>query len=110
MYAVNREFFQKDGSAGFNLPADADYGGETGAFYPAPACFPPASAFRREYTVFFGGNYHESWSENYILSISYENQKGVQAAFMDGCWQAVGGDRELVILLNSRKCPKARPY
>lgn len=93
-------------SAGINPPAEADYGGETGAFYPAPACFPPAGAFRREYTVYFGGSYRENWSDDYVLSISYEYRRGVQAAFENGEWKAVGGDRELNELLNSDHCPR----
>ena len=106
MHAVNKDFFDKDETLALNKAKETDYGGKSGAFYPAPACFPPASAFRREYTVYFGGSYRENWSEGYSLSISYENRRAVQATFADGRWQAVGGDRELVVLLNSNKCPK----
>ena len=105
MDAVNDYTPNKYTSVGVNAPAEADYGGVTGAFYPSPACFPPAGAFRREYTVFFGGSYRENWSEDYVLTISYQDRRGVQAAFENGRWKAVGGDRELNELLNSDGCP-----
>ncbi len=106
MDAVNKDFESEYTSAGINAPAEADYGGGTGAFYPAPACFPPAGAFRREYTVYFGGSYRENWSEDYVLTISYDYRRSVQAAFENGEWKAVGGDRELNELLNSTDCPR----
>ena len=106
MDAVSKEFKNEYTSAGINASAESDYGGETGAFYPAPACFPPAGAFRREYTVYFGGSYRENWSEDYVLTISYADRRGVQAAFENGEWKAVGGDRELNELLNSPDCPR----
>ena len=57
------------------------------------------------YTVYFGGSYRECWSENYVLSIAYEGQRSVSAAFSAGQWRAVGGDGELVRLLSSADCP-----
>lgn len=57
------------------------------------------------YDIYFGGSYQESWSEDYTLSIVYENRSAVQAAFIDGRWQAVGGDEMIRHWLTSEDCP-----
>ena len=58
------------------------------------------------YNVYFGGRYHEDWSEDYTLSIHYENRRQVQARYQDGQWIPVGGDQQICALLQSPFCPK----
>lgn len=60
----------------------------------------------QSYPVFFGGGYRECWSEDYRLSIVYENRRCVEAEPAEDRWRAAGGDRELVELLNSPDCPR----
>ena len=60
----------------------------------------------QSYPVFFGGGYRECWSEDYRLSIVYENRRCVEAEPAEDRWRATGGDRELVELLNSPDCPR----
>ena len=48
------------------------------------------------YNVYFGGRYQEEWSEDYTLSIRYENRRTVQARRVDGTWVPVGGDQQIV--------------
>lgn len=59
----------------------------------------------REYKIHFGGSYKERWSEDYTLSIEYSARRSVSARFDGGCWRAVGGDAELVALLQGEACP-----
>lgn len=59
----------------------------------------------RIYKIYFGGSYRECWSEDYTLSIAYENRRCVEAKLAQGVWHAVGGDRELSALLESEQCP-----
>ena len=40
----------------------------------------------------FGGSYRERWSEDYSLSIDYENRRLVEARWENGTWQARAGD------------------
>ena len=56
-------------------------------------------------TVFFGGRYYENWSEDYTLSIRYENRRQVMARRMEGRWVPVAGDAEICELLQSPLCP-----
>ena len=56
--------------------------------------------------VWFGGVYQERWSEDYKLTIEYQDRKWVEAGLSNGRWQALSGDGELVALLNSRDCPE----
>ena len=42
-------------------------------------------------TVFFGGRYYENWSEDYTLSVRYENRRQVTARHQDGRWIPVAG-------------------
>ena len=58
------------------------------------------------YNVYFGGRYHEDWSEDYTLSIHYENRRQVQARYQDGQWIPVGGDQQICALLQSPFCPQ----
>ena len=58
------------------------------------------------YNVYFGGRYHEDWSEDYTLSIHYENRRQVQARRQDGRWMPVGGDQQICALLVSPFCPE----
>jgi hypothetical protein len=55
--------------------------------------------------LYFGGTYREHWSEDYTLAVHYEGRKSVDAVCKDGVWRAVGGDVDLVRLLNSPECP-----
>ena len=57
------------------------------------------------YTVYFGGRYHEDWSEDYTLSIHYENRRQVQARRENGKWVPAGGDVQICALLQSPFCP-----
>ena len=57
-------------------------------------------------TVFFGGRYYENWSEDYTLSVRYENRRQVTARHQDGRWIPVAGDAEICELLQSPLCPK----
>lgn len=59
----------------------------------------------RIYKIYFGGSYRECWSEDYTLSIAYENRRFVEAKLVHGVWHAVGGDSELAALLESEQCP-----
>ncbi len=56
-------------------------------------------------TVYFGGRYYENWSEDYTLSIRYENRRQVLARFTGGSWIPVSGDPEICELLLSPLCP-----
>ena len=58
------------------------------------------------YNVYFGGRYQEEWSEDYTLSIRYENRRTVQARRVDGTWVPVGGDQQICALLESPFCPQ----
>ena len=60
----------------------------------------------KTYTVYFGGRYHEDWTEDYALSIHYENRREVQAAKENGKWVPVGGDQQICSLLRSPFCPQ----
>ena len=60
----------------------------------------------RKYTLYFGGSYTENWSDDYTLSVVYKDRRAVEAQFDGDSWQAVGGDSELVALLNSEDCPR----
>lgn len=60
----------------------------------------------RKVKVWFGGCYREQWSENYILSIIYENRRCVEAAPGEGGWLPAGGDEELCRQLLSPDCPE----
>lgn len=59
----------------------------------------------RKVNVWFGGCYREQWSENYILSIIYENRRCVEAVPGEGGWLPAGGDEELCKQLLSPDCP-----
>ena len=59
----------------------------------------------KTYNVFFGGRYFENWSEDYTLSITYENRRQVIAHWKDGRWIPIGGDAEICELLCSPLCP-----
>ena len=66
----------------------------------------PAAGIREQsYEIPFGGSYRECWTEDYSLSIAYENRRTVQAAWRNGTWQPVGGDAALCALLASSDCP-----
>ena len=56
-------------------------------------------------TVYFGGRYYENWSEDYTLSVRYENRRQVLARFSGGRWVPVSGDLEICELLVSPLCP-----
>ena len=56
-------------------------------------------------TVYFGGRYYENWSEDYTLSVRYENRRQVLARFSGGRWAPVSGDLEICELLVSPLCP-----
>ena len=60
----------------------------------------------RKVKVWFGGCYREQWSENYILSIIYENRRCVEAVPGEGGWLPAGGDEELCRQLLSPDCPE----
>ncbi len=62
-------------------------------------------AYTGEYTVWFGGSYQENWTEDYTLSIDYHDRRGVTAAWSEGRWIPVGGDRVLSELLREPHCP-----
>ena len=55
--------------------------------------------------VYFGGRYYENWSEDYTLSIRYENRRQVLARCQEGRWIPVAGDEEIRELLLSPLCP-----
>ena len=55
--------------------------------------------------VFFGGRYYENWSEDYTLSIKYENRRQVLARRQEGRWVPVAGDEGIRELLLSKFCP-----
>ena len=59
----------------------------------------------KTYNVFFGGRYYENWSEDYTLSITYENRRQVLAHLQDDRWIPVGGDPKICELLRSEFCP-----
>ena len=59
----------------------------------------------KTYNVFFGGRYYENWSEDYTLSITYENRRQVIAHLQDDTWIPIGGDEEICNLLRSPLCP-----
>ena len=59
----------------------------------------------KKYKVYFGGSYKENWSDDYTLSITYQDRKSVDALFDGESWQAVGGDEDYVALLSSPDCP-----
>lgn len=61
----------------------------------------------KRYRIFFGGSYTEHWSEDYKLTVSYQDRKTVEAAFDGETWLPVGGDAELVAELRSKDCQKA---
>ena len=58
------------------------------------------------YAVYFGGRYHEDWTEDYILSIHYENRRQVQAGWNGSKWVPVSGDKQICALLLSSFCPE----
>ena len=58
------------------------------------------------YTVYFGGKYQEEWSEDYTLSIRYQNRREVQARREGGKWVPAGGDKQICALLQSPFCPQ----
>ena len=60
----------------------------------------------RNCAVYFGGRYFENWSEDYALSIRYENRRQVMARCQNGYWIPVSGDKEICELLQSPLCPK----
>ena len=60
----------------------------------------------KTYRVYFGGSYREQWSEDYVLSIAYENRRWVEARHNGRRWIAVDGDEELRNLLDSPLCPE----
>ncbi len=66
---------------------------------------PSAEAALERMVLHFGGSYREHWSEDYTLSVHYEDRTSVDAVCKDGVWHAVGGDTEWVRLLNSPECP-----
>ena len=68
---------------------------------------PERGAENRTYKIYFGGSYEEHWSEDYTLFVSYRDRRFVKACYIDGRWQAVGGDKELRALLASEDCPQA---
>jgi hypothetical protein len=51
------------------------------------------------YKVFFGGRYMEDWTEDYKLTIRYENRREVLAKKQDGQWVPAGGDEQICALL-----------
>ena len=57
------------------------------------------------YTVWFGGSYQENWTPDYTLSITYHDRRAVTAAWENGKWVPVGGDKVLVELLKEKHCP-----
>lgn len=57
------------------------------------------------YPVQFGGRYKECWSEDYVLSIEYEDRKTVDARWAGDRWVPAGGEEYYVNLLNSPDCP-----
>ena len=59
----------------------------------------------KTYNIFFGGRYYENWSEDYTLSVTYENRRRVIAHYQDGRWIPIGGDPEICELLCSPLCP-----
>ena len=60
----------------------------------------------KTYTVYFGGKYFEDWSEDYTLSVHYENRRQVKAMRVDGRWIPVDGDPQICALLLSPFCPQ----
>lgn len=60
----------------------------------------------RKYNIYFGGNYYERWTDDYRMSVVYENRKVVEAAYDGIRWIPVGGDRDLVCQLSSADCPQ----
>ena len=62
-------------------------------------------AYCELYTIYFGGTYSEVWSEDYSLSIRYENRSSVTAEYRDGRWVAVDGDELILHMLSSPDCP-----
>ncbi len=56
--------------------------------------------------VYFGGKYQEDWSEDYTLSIHYENRRQVIARCENGSWVPIGGDQQICALLQSPFCPE----
>ncbi len=68
---------------------------------------PEKGAEKKKYPIYFGGSYEEIWSEDYTLFIQYSGRRCVEACFLDGRWQAVGGDEELCAELQSPNCPEA---
>ena len=58
------------------------------------------------YAVYFGGRYHEDWTEDYSLSIHYENRRQVQAGWNGSKWRPVSGDKQICALLLSSFCPE----
>ena len=60
----------------------------------------------KTYTVYFGGKYSEDWSEDYTLSVHYENRRQVKAMRVDGRWIPVDGDPQICALLLSPFCPQ----
>ena len=60
----------------------------------------------KTFTVYFGGRYHEDWTEDYTLSIHYENRRQVQASRSGGKWVPVGGNKQICALLQSPFCPE----
>ncbi len=61
---------------------------------------------RQCYKVYFGGKYQEDWSEDYTLSIRYENRREVLACREGDRWTPAGGDKQICALLVSPFCPQ----
>ncbi len=59
----------------------------------------------KTYNVYFGGRYYENWSEDYTLSITYENRRQVIAHLENDRWIPAGGDPDICQLLCSPLCP-----
>lgn len=68
---------------------------------------PPKEAPKKKFKIYFGGSYEEHWSHDYTLFVEYRDRRFVEAGFIDGRWQAVGGDREICSVLASPECPEA---
>ena len=58
------------------------------------------------FKVYFGGKYQEDWSEDYTLSIHYENRREVLARREGDRWVPAGGDKQICALLVSPFCPQ----
>ena len=59
----------------------------------------------KTYRIYFGGSYRERWSEDYVLSIAYENRRWVEARRDGERWIPTEGDPEILAQLRSPLCP-----